>query len=84
MYDSKNERKYSTLLFKISDISEKGRSLQNFPSIILNDNNMPYPGQCYSLDHQCKLLYGPKSEFCYKVSLLFLLILITLSKILNV
>jgi hypothetical protein len=78
MYNSKYERKYLTLLFKISDISEKAQCLQNFPSIIpINDNNMPCPGQFYSLDHQCKLLYGPKSEFCYTVSLFLVFILIS-------
>ena len=84
MYNSKYERKYLTLLFKISDISEKAQCLQNFPSIIpINDYNMPYPGQCYSLDHQCKLIYGPQSEFCYTVSLYFRFISIGLSKIFN-
>ncbi len=73
MYNnSKYESKYLTLLFNISDISEKAQCLKNFPSFRLNDNNMTYPGQCYSLDDQCKLIYGPKSEFCYEVSLLFL------------
>jgi hypothetical protein len=81
--NSKSGSKYLTLLFKISHVSDKAQCLQNFPSIILNDNNMPYPGQCYSLDQQCKLIFGPQSEFCYTVSLFLVFILFLLSKISN-
>ena len=32
---------------------------------------MNFPGQCYSLDQQCKYLYGAQSIYCNGVSAYF-------------
>ena len=53
----------------LADVPQSDNSLQN--------KRLKYPGQIYSLDEQCSMVYGEGSHFCgVKLSLISLIVVI--------
>jgi hypothetical protein len=57
----------------VSDVTSFGKCLLNMPVLIdsaLNVTTFEYPGQVWSADSQCKMIYGNNASFC-RVNKLF-------------
>ena len=57
-----------------SSISFKGSCLQNLPEQVppeVTQTDYHYPGQIWTADDQCKLVYGQNSTFCRVGAILF-------------
>ena len=57
-------------IYILRTITTAGQCLLNIPAQAANSlyNATQYPGQCYSLDQQCQLIFGLNSRYCNGVS----------------
>jgi hypothetical protein len=74
-FSSCSIKKFKTTLLTDdkSSVSFKGSCLQNSPEQVpseVSQTDYHYPGQIWTADDQCKLVYGQNSTFC-RVSIVF-------------